>query len=393
MTQALTVQEHLLKVSALFAQKFGRKPMFAAVAPGRVNLIGEHTDYNDGFVLPMAIARQTVIVADRRNDDQAVVASTHESQPAQFVVSDKLTPGPAHDWANYVKGVVFHSLQASFNPGGFDAMIDSNVPLGGGLSSSASLEMATATLIEALCGRSMNVVDKGLIGVKAEHTFAGVPCGIMDQFISAQGKEGHAMLLDCRTRQTTMVPMTDPSVTVLIANTNKKHQLTGGEYKERRQQCEAAARALGVASLRDVNDDQLKSAQGKMDALSFRRARHVVGEIARTPLAAELMMKNQWAQVGELMNQSHASLRDDFEVSTKELDLMVELARQMQGDGGVYGARMTGGGFGGCTVTLVRTDRLAAVQAHLQSEYQKRTSIEPSIFASRPVQGARVITI
>lgn len=393
MTKSMTIDQHVAQVAGEFQRRFGRSAKYAAVAPGRVNLIGEHTDYNDGFVLPMAIERQTVIVADRRSDDLAVVASTHEATPARFKVDATLGKGADHDWANYVKGVVFHSLAAGFNPGGFDAMIDSNVPIGGGLSSSASLEMATATLIQTMSEKSMDPVAKALIGQRAEHTFAGVPCGIMDQFISSLGQQGHAMLLDCSNHQTTMVPLADPNVTVLIANTNKKHQLTGGEYKERRQQCEVAAKALGVKSLREVTTSQLEAAKTKMDELSYRRARHVVGEIERTTKAAQLMMNNNWSGVGELMYQSHNSLRDDFEVSTGELDLMVELAKELHRDGGVYGARMTGGGFGGCTVTLVRTDKLAKVQEHLQTQYQNRTGIEPSIFASRPAQGARVVEL
>ncbi len=378
-----------------FEQRFGRRPTVAVAAPGRVNLIGEHTDYSDGFVLPMAIECYTVIVADRAVDTsstRARIASTSQDEIAEFAVTPTLAPG-SPKWANYVKGVVAHCLPRGLNPGGFDAVVDSTVPLGGGLSSSAALEVATATLIEALTGQQLDPVEKALICQKAEHTFAGVPCGIMDQFISTMGQEGHAMLLDCRSHEHRMVPLADPKVSVLIANTNVKHELTGGEYAQRRAQCEEASRILGVKVLRDVSMRKLVANRHKLDDLTYRRAFHVVGENARTVQAADEMTGRFWVVVGRLMYKSHASLAENFEVSTPELDLMVELARQMGVGGGVYGSRMTGGGFGGCTVSLVKTEKADAVAKFLFDNYTQRIGTEPTIFVTRPAQGARRINL
>jgi galactokinase len=392
MTQVLTLADQVRVASERFALRFGRKPKFAAAAPGRVNLIGEHTDYNDGFVLPMAIERQTVVVADLAPGGAARVASTGQAALAQFAVNGSIAPGEPR-WANYVKGVVAGCLAEGLDPGGFEALVDSTVPLGGGLSSSAALEVATATLLEALTAKRIDPVRKALLCQQAEHKFAGVPCGIMDQFIAALGKEGHAMLLDCRAHTTRMVPLADPAVSVLIANTNVKHELTGGEYAQRRSQCEQAARSLGVKSLRDASLAQLQEARGSLDALAFRRARHVIGEIARTTRAADAMVAGDWALVGELMFESHESLREDFEVSCPELDLMVTLAREFAPQRGVYGSRMTGGGFGGCTVTLLATDAVKAVSRHLHDRYKAQTGIEPLVFATRPAGGAQVLTL
>jgi galactokinase len=393
MSTAPAIADQVRSASEQFALRFGRRPKFAAVAPGRVNLIGEHTDYNDGFVLPMAIERQTVIVADRVNGPVARVASTAQPDAvAEFAVDGLLQPG-APRWANYVKGVIAGCLATGLDPGPFDALVDSTVPLGGGLSSSAALEVATATLVEALANRRLDPVAKALLCQQAEHQFAGMPCGIMDQFISVLGRAGHAMLLDCRTRVPRMVPLADASVSVLIANTNVKHELTGGEYAQRRAQCEQAAKVLGVKSLRDASAGQLLAARDRLEPLALRRARHVVSEIARTTKAADAMSAGDWAQAGQLMFESHESLREDFEVSCDELDLLVNLAREFAPKRGVYGARMTGGGFGGCTVTLLATDAVKAVSRHMYDRYKGQTGIEPSIFATKPAAGAQVISL
>src|SRR5215471_9037981 len=236
-----------------FAKTFGRDPRWIAAAPGRVNVIGEHTDYNDGFVLPMAIEFYTIMAADPRPDGRNVITFRSTSQPdaATVDLSQPVKPA-APKWGNYPRGVVAGFLARGVNPGGLDVLLHSTVPLGSGLSSSAALEVATATLLEAVTGKMIDPVEKALLAQKAEHDFAGVPCGIMDQFISALGREGHLLLLDCRTRQTELVPMNDPSVALLIINTNVKHELSGGEYAERRAQCEEAAKKLGVKSLREV---------------------------------------------------------------------------------------------------------------------------------------------
>ncbi|MEX0774329.1 MAG: galactokinase [Phycisphaeraceae bacterium] len=388
------LRQPLRDAVAEFRTRFGRAPAYAAAAPGRVNLIGEHTDYNDGLVLPMAIARYTVIVGARTDDGMARLASLTQNDEALFAVSPDLRPGEPR-WANYVKGVVA-GLIGDFGrhfPAGFEAVIASTVPLGGGLSSSAALEVAAATLLEAMSGQTLDPVEKALLAQKAEHEFAGMPCGIMDQFISTMAREGHAMLLDCRSHETRFVPLSDPAVSVLIANTNCKHELTGGEYAQRRAQCEEAARTLGAKALRDVTMKDLAARKEALTPLAYRRAAHVVSEIARTLQAADDMAGGKWESVGQLMYQSHQSLRDDFEVSTPELDTMVDLARDLGITGGVWGARMTGGGFGGCTVTLVKTDQAQAVSDHLARQYQQKTGIEPTLFVTRPAGGARVVKL
>jgi len=265
------------------------------------------------------------------------------------------------------------------------------VPLGGGLSSSAALEVATATLLESISGKRLDPVDKALLAQKAEHEYAGMPCGIMDQFISVMGKKDHLLLLDCRSRHTELVPMTDPAIELLITNTNVKHELTGGEYAKRRAQCEQAARELGVSSLRDADAEKLERTRPKMDNTVYRRAKHVVSEIERTLHAAEGVRASNWPTVGQLMYASHASLRDDYEVSCPELDAVVEIAQSIGLTGGVYGCRMTGGGFGGCTVALVQSDKVKAISDRVAVEYEKRTKIKPTLFVSRPAAGATVL--
>ena len=277
------------------------------------------------------------------------------------------------------------------NPGALDLQVDSRVPLGGGLSSSAALEVATATLVEAVTGRPLDPVEKARLCQWAEHNFAGVPCGIMDQFSSALGAEGRLLLIDCRTETHELVPLDDPGVAVLVINSNVKHELTGGEYAERRGQCEAAARILGVKALRDVTLAQLEAARDKLEPIIYRRARHVVGEDERTTAAAAALRAGDWARVGELMYASHESLRDDFEVSCPELDVLVELASEIGADGGVIGSRMTGGGFGGCTVTLVRTGREREIAARIGREYERRTGAAATPFVTKPARGAHVV--
>mgnify|MGYP003332206012 CR=1 FL=1 len=290
-----------------------------------------------------------------------------------------------------LSSVVAGFLERGVNPGGLDVLLHSTVPLGSGLSSSAALEVATATLLEAVTGKPLDPVEKALLAQKAEHDFAGVPCGIMDQFISVLGREGHLLLLDCRTRKTELVPMGDPSVALLITNTNVKHELSGGEYAERRAQCEQAAAGLGAGSLRDVTADQLEKNKGRLSELVYRRARHVISEINRTVEAGHRTRANHWARLGELMYASHASLRDDYEVSCAELDAVVEIAGQIGVKGGVYGCRMTGGGFGGCCVALVNASAMDVISKTIATEYKKKTGIEATVFASRPAAGATII--
>jgi galactokinase len=266
------------------------------------------------------------------------------------------------------------------------------VPIGGGLSSSAALEVAMATMLEAATGRTLDGKQKAVIGQKAEHDYAGVPCGIMDQFASALCREDHLMLLDCRSAEPEMVPFSDPDIAVLIINSNVKHALTGGEYAERRDQCEQAAECLGVCALRDATLEQLEAARSVLNDVQYRRACHVIGENARTLEAAKAFATCQWERVGQLMVGSHMSLRDDFEVSCAELDLLVELALGMGLAEGVFGSRMTGGGFGGCTVTLARKAAVPKIAGVIFEEYLKQSGIEPTIFVTRPARGAYILT-
>lgn len=405
----------------LFCERFGRPPRWLVAAPGRVNLIGEHTDYNDGYVLPMAIERYVAIAADRPtavrsdpipragappsgprphecghceqsdgNDVTARLFSTGMDEWATISVRGQIAPGPVR-WSSYLQGVVAGCLRAGLSPGGFDAVVHSDVPVGGGLSSSAALEVAMATLVEAMTGVTLDPLEKALLCQKAEHDYAGMPCGIMDQFSSVMGRRDHLMLLDCRSRRAEMVPLSDPDVSVLIINTNVKHELTGGQYAKRRAQCEAAAAALDVPALRDATLGRLEQARGRLHPVEFRRARHVISEIERTVQAARALAKGDWPTVGALMYASHASLRDDYEVSCEELNRLVELAQSLGDGAGVIGSRMTGGGFGGCTVSLVRTDALESVVPAIAEAYHQSTGIEPSVFVTRPAEGARIV--
>ncbi len=389
----MTYLQKLASDTALeFSKIYGRPPRWIVAAPGRVNVIGEHTDYNDGFVLPTAIERYAVMAADKAADGKSVIQIRDLSgvEPALIDISVPVTPG-SPKWSNYPRGVIANLLERGLNPGGLDVLLNSTVPLGSGLSSSASLEVCTATLIEAVTGRTLVPVEKALLCQDAEHDFAGVPCGIMDQFISVMGRQNNLLLLDCRSRETQLVPMNDPAVSLLITNTNVKHELANGEYAQRRAQCEAAANALGVPSLRDATPELLEKSKGKMNDIVFRRARHVIGEIERTIQTAEEVRVSNWPAVGQFMYASHASLRDDYEVSCKELDALVEIAEGIGAKSGVFGCRMTGGGFGGCTVALVKTEHIETISQKISEDYKKKTGIEATIFVTRPAAGATIV--
>ena len=388
----MNLKELTAHVAAEFQKQYGRPPRWIVAAPGRVNVIGEHTDYNDGFVLPMAIERYAVMAADSPSSSSSNISiyDTQFKESATIDVSAPVTKGQPK-WSNYIRGVLAGFQNRGVKIPALDIVLSSTVPLGGGLSSSAALEVCTAILIEAATGKKIDPIEKALLAQKAEHDFAGVPCGIMDQFISVMGKENNLLLLDCRSRKTELVPMNDPSVALLIVNTNVKHELGSGEYAKRRAECEAAAKILGVASLRDATADQLERAKGKMSEVVYRRARHVIGEIERTVHAAEGIRASNWPGVGNLMYASHASLRDDYEVSCKELDVVVEIAEDIGYKGGVYGCRMTGGGFGGCAVALVKAEAVNAIAKKIVADYKAKTGIEAAIFSSRPASGAMII--
>jgi galactokinase len=378
-------------VSRRFREQFGNEPQWLVAAPGRVNLIGEHTDYNDGFVLPMAIDRYVVMAGGPAPEKEFNALSLDLGEVRSFRAGnpDGRKNG---DWSNYLRGVVDGCKGAGLWAGALNLALQSNVPVGGGLSSSAALEVATATLLEAATGTALEGKQKAYIAQKAEHDYAGVPCGIMDQFASALCREDHLMLLDCRSAEPVMVPFTDPDVAVLMINSNVRHELTGGEYAERRAQCETVAARLGVAALRDVDMAQLAGIQAQLDETLYRRARHVITENKRAEEAASAFSSGQWSRAGELMVASHQSLRDDFEVSCRELDILVELAMDIGTDGGVFGSRMTGGGFGGCTVTLARRDDVHDIAESVSRGYTEKTGIKPVAYVTRPARGAHVLS-
>ncbi|KAL8578288.1 hypothetical protein ACOMHN_005679 [Nucella lapillus] len=386
-----SVGDLVKKASSVFQERFATSPDLAACAPGRVNLIGEHTDYNEGFVFPMALPMVTVVVGKKTDSGTCRVQTLAEGadEPTYTEFPSKSPSAGSPKWANYVKGVV-----ANF-PGdvpSFDATIISSVPLGGGVSSSASLEVATFTFLEQLTGATSEQLKKALACQKAEHDFAGMPCGIMDQFISVMGRTDHALLIDCRSCEGRLVPMKDPSVRVLVTNCNVKHELTGSEYPTRRRQCETAAAAMGKKSLREALEEDLEACKDKLDAETYRRVRHVITEIKRTDDAAAALERNDYTLFGKLMVDSHESLRDDYEVSCKELDLLVEAAMEMKGEGGVYGSRMTGGGFGGCTVTLLHKDAIDKVIENVKNRY-KASKNTATFYVVAPSEGARPLNL
>jgi len=358
-----------------------------------VNLIGEFTDFNDGFVLPMAIERRTVIAAAPNDSARVVLRSEATGETVSIDLSQPLRPEAKGRWTNYPKGVLAGFLQRGLKISGFDALIDSSVPIGAGLSSSAALETAMASLLEVVVGVELDPTTRILLSQKAEHEYASVPCGIMDQFISALGRPDHALLLDCRSLEPAWLPFTDPSITVLIINTNVKHELSSSAYAERRRHCETAARVLGVPSLREATLEKLRQASVSMDEMSVRCARHVISEIDRTQQAAECIRRGNWVDFGRLMGESHVSLRDDYAVSCRELDAAVEIAQGLGRARGVFGCRMTGGGFGGCAVALIESAAQETLVREISVAYSKRTGIEATLFASRPTGGANVVAV
>lgn len=372
----------------------GEAPEIAVCAPGRVNLIGEHTDYNQGFVLPMALPLVTVVVGSRTpGRSVTIVTAEKEVEGSRSVHFDlpkegELLPPGKPSWANYVKGVVQHYRAPPAPPGvpGFRAVIATSVPLGGGLSSSASLEVAVYTFLQQLCPDDGDQVAKVVACQQAEHTHAGVPCGIMDQFVSVMGLEAHALLIDCRSLEATPVPVSDPSLVILITNSNVRHSLTGSEYPDRRRQCEEVAAILGKPSLRDATMKDLEGARARLEGVAYRRASHVIQEIQRTAQGAEALRKGAYREFGRLMVESHNSLRDLYQVSCAELDDLVCAALEVEG---VFGSRMTGGGFGGCTVTLLQ----AGATEHTMQHIKERYSGSPTFYITTPSAGARVLSL
>ena len=378
----------------VFASRFGRPPSLAVAAPGRVNLIGEHTDYNGGFVLPMAIDRHVVALAAPAGEVRPArwrLWSDELQQEVQLPVPHQPVPGPP-GWQNYPGGVLAGYLARGISPPSLDVVLMSSLPPGAGLSSSAALEVATALLLEAVSGLVLPPLERARLCQRAEQDHAGVPCGIMDQLISVAGQDGAALLIDCADDSYRAVPLPLDELAVLVTNTQVRHALGDGEYARRRAECQAAARALGVASLAAVSAEALDERAAGLPPVLLRRARHVISENARTLACARALAAGDLPAAGLLLYESHRSLRDDYQVSCPELDTLVDIAAEIGPAGGVLGARLTGGGFGGCTITLVHAVRREDVAAALAREYQRRTGQRTTPFPVRPVAGALRLT-
>ena len=372
-----------------FQQRFTSPPTFVVRAPGRINLIGEHTDYNDGFVLPMAIDRAVWIALRPRNDSHVAAHALDLDAVTNFGL-DALE-NENHGWAEYLKGVAWSLQQAGHGLRGWEGVIVGDVPRGAGLSSSAALELATARAFSAVSRLPWDPAEMARLCQRAENDWVGVRCGIMDQMISAAGQADHALLIDCRSLETRPVSM-PPNIVVLVMDTASRRGLVNSAYNERREQCETAARFFGVPALRDVSVAESEArAQILEDELGHvirRRARHVVTENRRTLLAVEALERGNLREMGCLMDASHASLREDFEVSSAKLDAMVACARQ---DDACYGARMTGAGFGGCAIALVQADAARTFSAQVATCYREVTDMDPNILICQAAQGAEVV--
>jgi galactokinase len=375
------------RTRAVFASTFGDTPALAVQAPGRVNLIGEHTDYNDGFVLPCAIDYRTVIEARPRPDGVVrIAAADYENAVDEFRIGADIERLDAPMWANYVRGVVRELARRGLNLSGFDVAVSGNVPQGAGLSSSASLSVAVGSLFAAHPGAaSLSQIDIALVAQHAENDFVGTQCGNMDQIISACGVEGHALLIDCRSLETRPVAIPDGAA-IMIFHSHVERGLVDSEYNTRRKQCEEAARHFGVKALRDVSPAQLASSEGELDPMTFRRARHVVTENARVLAAADALAAGDLAAMGRLMAESHASMRDDFEITVPLIDQLVGIVDGViNGDGGV---RMTGGGFGGCVVALVPPHLVEPVREAVLRDYRGPNGEQSTIYVCSAAAGA-----
>jgi galactokinase len=371
-------------IEEAFRRRYGAPPEYVARAPGRVNLIGEHTDYNDGFVLPMAIDRATWIAFRLRADRRVHLYSTVFDEEVEIDLDALAKGGPS--WAEYVKGVAWTLLADGAHLRGFDAVIAGDVPMGAGLSSSASLELATARALVTSSDLEWDAKAMALRAQRAENEWVGVKCGIMDQLVSAAAEDGTALLIDCRSLETTPVPLPrDASVVVL--DTSTRRGLVESAYNERRRQCEEAARALDLPALRDVTPARLAAGAVRLGGETLRRARHVVTENERTLRAVDALRKRDTAALGDLLDASHESLRDDFEVSSSALDAMVAAAQK---DPACFGARMTGAGFGGCAVALVRAGRTEPFLARVLAAYEQATGLVPKGYVCPPSAGASV---
>ncbi|WP_049720979.1 galactokinase [Gilvimarinus polysaccharolyticus] len=358
-------------------------------APGRVNLIGEHTDYNDGFVFPCALEFGTYVAISLRSDQVIrVCAGNFSDEFNQWQISSEVPTDPDCLWSNYLRGVCAVLRQQGHQLQGMDVYIEGNVPRGAGLSSSASLSVAFAKALSDTNNLGLSVSELARIAQSAENDFAGCSCGIMDQLASAGGKEGHALLLDCRDLSFTLVGI-PAHLDILIIDSRVERNLVGSEYNDRRADCEKAAQALGVRTLRETTLEALEQKRNELDLLVYRRARHVLTENERTERCAAALKSGDMAVVAETMHNSHVSMRDDFEITVPEIDFIVEtVAAQLNNDGGV---RMTGGGFGGCVVALVPNAKSNAIEADVKARYLAEFGKEPNVYHCKAKDGARVL--
>ena len=371
----------------LFNDSFGASPTLVTRAPGRVNLIGEHTDYNDGFVLPCAISKQTMVAVRPRDDGMVnIVAADLGGARTSFSLNAPILSEPNAPWSNYVRGMASLLQADGFDLRGADMAILGDMPQGAGLSSSAALENASGLAFAALAGRpDFDRTRLAQIGQRTEHEFAGCKCGIMDQLVSAQAVAGSALLIDCRSLEAHPVVVPD-DVTILIVHSGVSRGLVDGEYNSRRAQCEAAAQHYSVAALRDL---ATVPEQAGLDNVAWRRARHVITENARTLAAADALRTGDLRLLGKLMEQSHASMRDDFEITVPAIDQLVKILSEAIGDEG--GARMTGGGFGGAVVALMPQQRASAAIDAVRSSYHTPSGTLPDIMIERPSAGASIL--
>ncbi|MGL5419924.1 MAG: galactokinase [Plesiomonas shigelloides] len=383
------MSELIDNVKNAFKATLGYAPTHIVQAPGRVNLIGEHTDYNDGFVLPCAINYQTVVAAAKRDDNIVrVISVDYGNAQDEFDLTQEIAFQHDKMWANYIRGVVKCLLARGFQFTGADIAVSGNVPQGAGLSSSAALEVVIGQTFKVLFNLEISQAEIALNGQQAENEFVGCNCGIMDQMISAEGSQQHAMLLDCRSLETTSVSMPE-ELAVVIINSNKKRGLVDSEYNTRREQCEAVAAIFGVKALRDVTLEQFNQKSHELDPLLRKRARHVITENYRTLDAAQALSQHDMQRMARLMAESHASMRDDFEITVAEIDTLVAMVKEVIGERG--GVRMAGGGFGGCVVALVPHDLVASVQAVVDANYEAQTGLKAAIYVCQAMDGAGLV--
>ena len=378
------------KTRDVFRATFGAAPSMTVQAPGRVNLIGEHTDYNDGLVLPCAIDYRTVIAASVRSDMTVrVVALDYGNAVDEYRLDQPILPRADMQWANYIRGVVKELVDMGLPMVGMDIAVAGDVPQGAGLSSSASLEVAVCRLFATQPGfEKLSLTDMALIAQRAENNFVGCKCGNMDQIISANGVKGHALLIDCRSLETEATPI-PAGASIVIVNSLVKRGLVESAYNTRREQCEAAARHYGVPALRDIDVATLEANKGGLDETVFRRARHVVTENERVRAAVKALAAGDLVRMGELMEASHVSMRDDFEITVPKIDQIVDIVKGVIGlEGGV---RMTGGGFGGCVVALVPDAKVEAVKAALEQQYRSPEDKAATVYVCTAAEGAGVI--